>query len=127
VEPPIFDRAGVMERLLWADAVVLLSRWEGSPLLILEAQSLGTIPIATDVGAVCEMIEDGVNGVLVPNAGLQEVVGTALGGLQRLADSPQLRLQMAQKAMQDLREVNWANSTAALVEKTTALVLAKQA
>jgi len=126
VEPPIYDRAGVVERLLWADAVILLSRWEGSPLLILEAQSLGTIPIATDVGAVCEMIENGVNGVLVPNAELQTVVAIALSGLQRLAESTTLRAAMATQAMERMRGVNWANSAAALVEKTVALVRAKK-
>ena len=122
VEPPIYDRAGVMERLLWADAVILLSHWEGSPLLIVEAQSLGTIPIATDVGAVCEMIENGVNGVLVPNAELQTVVATALDGLHRLAESPALRAEMATQAMARMRGVNWANSAAALVEKVGILV-----
>jgi len=121
IEPPIYDRAGVMERLLWADAVVLLSHWEGSPLLILEAQSLGAIPIATDVGAVSEMITDGETGVLIPNGSLETVTGAALEALCRLADSPALRLRMAGEAMQGMAEVNWANSARALVEKTTAL------
>lgn len=125
-EPPEYDRAGVIERLLWADVVVLLSRWEGSPLIILEAQSLGTIPIATDTGAVCEMIENGKDGFLVPNSGIEDVVEKALAALERLAESPELRAQMGQQAMERMQKVTWANTAVALVERVQTLVQMKR-
>jgi glycosyltransferase involved in cell wall biosynthesis len=124
-EPPEYDRAGVIDRLLWADAVVLLSRWEGSPLIILEAQSLGTIPIATDTGAVCEMIENGIDGFSVPNSGIEDVVEKALTALERLVESPELRAQMGEQAMERMRTVTWENTAAKLVERVNALVLDK--
>ena len=119
VEPPIYDRAAVIERLLWADVVVMLSHWEGSPLLILEAQSVGTIPVATDVGAVSEMIRSGVDGILIPNGTLQSVVATSVVELQALVDDAPGRLRMAQNAISRLEEIVWQRTAAPLVAAVT--------
>lgn len=44
---------------------VLASRWENSPNTVAEAMVTGMPPIATNVGGLSSMIEDGVNGLLV--------------------------------------------------------------
>jgi glycosyltransferase involved in cell wall biosynthesis len=49
-----------------ADAVVLPSLWEGLPLVLLEAMARSRPVIATAVGGVCEVLDHGVNGWLVP-------------------------------------------------------------
>lgn len=49
-----------------ADVVILPSHYENLPLVVLEGMSHGLVPIATDVGAVCDVIDDGVNGIIVP-------------------------------------------------------------
>ncbi|HYM82296.1 MAG TPA: glycosyltransferase family 4 protein [Candidatus Limnocylindria bacterium] len=52
--------------LLAADACVLPSLWEGLPLSLLEALARARPTIATRVGGVPEVVQDGVSGRLVP-------------------------------------------------------------
>jgi len=48
------------------DVAALSSDYEGLPLFVFECMANGTPLVATDVGAVSEVIKDGVNGFLVP-------------------------------------------------------------
>ncbi len=56
----------VLELLAAADAFVLPSRWEGLPMALLEAMMAGLPVIASRVQGVEEVIENGVQGLLVP-------------------------------------------------------------
>ena len=47
-----------------SDALCLSSKMEGMPITIIEAFSVGCIPICTPVGGCINMIEDGHNGIL---------------------------------------------------------------
>jgi glycosyltransferase involved in cell wall biosynthesis len=51
------------------DVLMLPSAVEGLPLVILEAMACGTPIIASDVGAISEIVNDGINGSLVWNPG----------------------------------------------------------
>jgi glycosyltransferase involved in cell wall biosynthesis len=55
----IFDLLGA------ADAFVLASVWEGFPIAVMEAMSMGLPCVATRVGGVPDAIDDGVEGLLV--------------------------------------------------------------
>lgn len=59
-------RPSVADELAAADVVVLSSRWEGSPLAVLETLALGRPIISTPVGSVPSLVIDGVSGRLVP-------------------------------------------------------------
>jgi glycosyltransferase involved in cell wall biosynthesis len=68
-----------------ADGVVLPSRWEGLPLVLLEAMARGRPIVATAVGGVADAIEDGVTGTLVPPNDVG-ALAAALEHLHRRAD-----------------------------------------
>ena len=56
----------VSDYLACADYFLLSSDWEGLPLAMLEAMSMGCIPISTPAGGVVDVIRDGKNGLLCP-------------------------------------------------------------
>ncbi|MGY2083200.1 glycosyltransferase family 4 protein [Blastococcus sp. SYSU DS0539] len=82
----------VLARLRTAVALVLPSRAEAMPMIILESMSLGTPVIATDVGQIAEVVDD--TGMVVPPADA-EALGTAL---RRMADSPELAQRLGRSA-----------------------------
>jgi glycosyltransferase involved in cell wall biosynthesis len=85
------DPISVLSRV---DAVVLPSRNEGLPLVLLEAMHTGLPVIATAVGSVPEAIEHGVSGLLVPP---EDYVALA-DAMRGLALSSQLRTSLGAAA-----------------------------
>jgi glycosyltransferase involved in cell wall biosynthesis len=83
-----------------ADAVLLPSRWEGLPLVLLEAMARGRPIVASAVGGVPDVIQDGVNGTLVP-PGDAAALAAALEQLHRKADRA---FRMGHIAAQTVRE-----------------------
>ena len=58
-------RQKVLELFRAGDASLLSSSWENFPHTVVEALAVGTPVIATRTGGVAEVLEDGVNGLLV--------------------------------------------------------------
>ncbi len=73
------------------DLFVLPSLSEGLPLALLEAMACGKPAVATNVSGTCEVIRDGVDGLLVP---AQDAAALSRA-IQRLAENPALRGEMA--------------------------------
>jgi glycosyltransferase involved in cell wall biosynthesis len=63
-----------------ATVQVLPSHYEGLPTVLLEAMSCGVPMVATDIGGTNEVIESGINGILVPPRS-PESISTAVTGL----------------------------------------------
>jgi glycosyltransferase involved in cell wall biosynthesis len=72
-----------------ADVVALTSLWEAIPLVVTEAMQLGRPVVATDVGIVSTVIEDGVDGRVVP-IGDADAVAEALSDLLSRDDLEEL-------------------------------------
>lgn len=78
------------------DAVVLTSRNEGLPVVIIEALSSGKPVIATRVGGVPELIEDGVSGFIVEPENPQSIAE----GLMKAVSDPQKTVEMGRVAQE---------------------------
>jgi glycosyltransferase involved in cell wall biosynthesis len=87
-------RSDIPDLLRAADVFVFPSRWEGNPLSVMEAMATGLPVIATAVGGVPELVEDGVSGILIPNEDRDALVAA----MQRMVEQPDLRVQMGQAA-----------------------------
>jgi glycosyltransferase involved in cell wall biosynthesis len=59
-------RRDIPELMSAADGYLLSSAWEGMPVVLLEAAAVELPVVATRVGGVAEVVEDGTTGFLVP-------------------------------------------------------------
>jgi sugar transferase (PEP-CTERM/EpsH1 system associated) len=91
---PLGMRNDVRRLLAAADAFLLTSVSEGIPVTVLEAMAAGVPVVATAVGGLTEILEDGATGLLAP-AGDAAALSDAL---VRLADDRQLRTRLAAAA-----------------------------
>jgi glycosyltransferase involved in cell wall biosynthesis len=80
-------RDDVLELFAASDAALLSSSWENFPHALVEALAVGAPVIATRVGGVPEIVDDGVNGLLVPR-GDPEALADAI---RRFFGDPALR------------------------------------
>ncbi len=69
-------KQNVGDYLACANYFVLSSTWEGLPLSLLEAMSMGCIPISTPAGGVVDVIRDGENGLLCPTFETDDFLNT---------------------------------------------------
>lgn len=89
----------VARHLASASMLVLPSFAEGVPVVLMEAMAAGKPVIATQVGGVAELVQDGVSGKLVP-AGDDRALDAAITGL--LAD-PKGRARMGEAGRETVR------------------------
>ncbi len=114
--PALEQRAralGLAERVRFAGAVLdsspfywggdgfaLLSRWEGLPLALLEAQAAGLPVVAAAAGGIPEVIRDGTTGLLVP----REDAAAAARALGRIETDAALADRLAYEGARQARE-----------------------
>ena len=89
-EGPIEDMKKVYDR---ADVCVLTSDFEGTPNVLLESMACGIPVVATRVGGIPDIVEEGRNGLLSD----REDVNGLTAHLCRLVENPELRQRMGRE------------------------------
>jgi glycosyltransferase involved in cell wall biosynthesis len=100
------ERADVGRLLAAADMFVLASEFEALPMAILEAMAAGLPVIATAVGSVPDVVQEGVTGILVPPRDPQQLAQA----LAALTGDPSRRRTMGEAGAAAHRE-HWDAET----------------
>jgi glycosyltransferase involved in cell wall biosynthesis len=112
IRPKNLTLTGVIEdenemRKIYSQSHILLlfSSREGLPMVIMEAQAHGVVCISTNVGGICEVINDKQNGYLL-NAELNEkdVVNEAIKEIEQLINDPVLFSLISANAYKTAKE-----------------------
>ena len=83
-------RKNIMPRL---HLLTLMSSYEGLPMVLIEAASVGLPVVATSVGGVSEILKDGVTGIVVART-----VDSLARAIEDLYDSPEKMFRLGQAA-----------------------------
>jgi glycosyltransferase involved in cell wall biosynthesis len=92
------NREATLSVIAGLDVLVMTSRWEGLPLLPLEAMHLGVPVVSTAVGGVTEIIEHERTGLLA-----DESPAALAAAVERLRADPVLRGEIVEAARRDVR------------------------
>ena len=93
-------RRDVADLLAASDVAVCCSDFEGTPLSVMEYMGVGLPVVATRVGGLPEMIDDGVHGLLFE----KRDAGGLAAALSRLLNDPEERKRMGSRARERQRE-----------------------
>ncbi len=93
-------REEMAQKYRQAAVAVMASRWENFPYALLEAMACGTPVVATRAGGLPEMVDDGVNGILVaPEDG-----GALADSVCTLLENQELQVRMGRNARRLVEE-----------------------
>lgn len=76
------------------DVFVLPSYFEGLPISLLESMSFGAVPVVTPVGSIPEVVDNGVNGLLIKDHDTNSLVNALL----QLYEKESLRIELSKAA-----------------------------
>jgi glycosyltransferase involved in cell wall biosynthesis len=96
---PRYDE-DLLREYLEADVFVLPTYAEGQPVALIEAMATGACVIATTIPPVASVVEDGVDGLLIPPGDVEALAADMV----RVAVDPALRAGLGQAAMRTVRQ-----------------------
>nr|WP_298688480.1 glycosyltransferase [uncultured Dongia sp.] len=120
LEPAIYSAKALTDAFAEADVLILTSRWEGAPLTILEAQRVGCVPVVTAVGAVGELVEHEIDGMLLRADDDNAVAHELVTSLERLLGDPHLLHRLSSQAADNVAARNWAENLSPLIDRLEA-------
>lgn len=97
------NRNDIIELLSSVDAMCLPSIWEGLPVILLEALSVGCIPICSPVGGIVDVLTDGKNGLLSRSSQEEEYYQTIRRFLSMSDDERKLISKAAVDSFEQFR------------------------
>jgi glycosyltransferase involved in cell wall biosynthesis len=115
------DVSNVADYLAAFDVFVFPSLNEGLGSSLLDAMSFGLPLIASDVGGISEIVEDGVNGFLIP----RNDPATLVNALQQLTDNPDRQLSMREANLRKAAQFD-TDRMGAAYEKVYRAILERQ-
>ena len=115
IEPPAFTTEELTELYEWADVLILPSYWEGLPLTILEAMRLGVVVVASDVGAIAEVVSHQSNGLMISDTDGSSFTDSVIAEFQQLIANPTELTRLSQAAAIAVDQLSWSNATADLI------------
>ena len=95
-----------------AEAVVVPSHYESFGMVALEAMACGTPVVASQVGGLAFLVQDGITGFTVP----VDEPSTLAARLTELVQNPGLREQMGHQAAVFAREYDWEKITERMIK-----------
>ncbi len=110
-------RSDLAQLMTKVNCMVLPSRWEGLPMVVLEAMALGTPVIASAVGGIPEVIEDGITGWLVPPEDADRLAGILFQTLSNTEKAQSVALAAHARIKRDYSVEVLAQKTLVLYEE----------
>ena len=101
-----------------AEAVVVPSHYESFGMVALEAMACGAPVVASEVGGLAYLVQDGVTGFTVPSDDPEALAGKLIVLLQ----DKKLREQMCNNAVEFVQNYSWRNIAARVAELYESLV-----
>ena len=102
----------IPEYLLAADCFVLPSIKEGFGIAVLEAMAVGVPVIASRVGGILDIIEDGRNGLLVEPVDSEAIAQAIL----KIYEQPEISSYLTNSAAAELVRYDWQNIAAKVLK-----------
>jgi glycosyltransferase involved in cell wall biosynthesis len=103
------------------DVVAIPSRYEGLPLVLLEAMLSGCAIVATGVGSILDALHDGATGLVVPVDNAEALANA----LRQLRDDPGLRVRLGAAARESAQRQFTAAAMARAYERLYEEILAR--
>jgi glycosyltransferase involved in cell wall biosynthesis len=91
---------------------------EGLPVVVLEALAAGRPIVASRIPGVCEIIEDGINGLLVDEKSPEQIADAVI----RLIDDKTLYNQIRQQAQKSAEKYNWKHVSKQYLDLYTSMI-----